>query len=121
MVLLHYPIDRNLLARYHDQRGPDTQSLRGKSYEFPSRSKRASLSGPTVSLVVGVEATGTDGGEDGGGDEGILMTLARGWKTGVDVDEIGLCHCMGSCGMVIVGETGAIVGEGAVIVVDGED
>jgi len=74
-----------------------------------------------VWLVVGVEATGTDSGEDDGGDEGILMTLVGGQTTGVDVDEIRLCHCKGSCGMVAVGETGATVGEGIVVVAGGED
>lgn len=52
-------------------------------------------SSPGVSLVVGVEVTGTDGGEDGGGDEGILMTLAGGGTIGVNADEIRLCHYRG--------------------------
>ena len=36
--------------------------------------------GPELLLVIGVEATRTNGGEDEGDDEGILMTWARGGK-----------------------------------------
>lgn len=38
--------------------------------------------GPRVSLVIGVKAIESDGGEDDGGDETILMTLAGGNRSG---------------------------------------
>lgn len=71
-------------------------------------------------LVVDMEVIGIDGGGDGGGDKGIVMTLVGRGISGVDVDGIGLCHCRGNSEVVVVGEMGAIVG-GAKEMVGGVD
>ena len=72
-------------------------------------------------LVIEMEVIEMDGDGDGGGDEGVVMKLVGGGICGVDVDKIRLCHCKGGCKMVVIGEMGATLGEGAEVAVGGVD
>lgn len=42
-----------------------------------------------------MEGAGIDGGEDGGGDDGMVIKLVGGVMRGVDVEGVGLCHLNG--------------------------
>lgn len=53
-------------------------------------------------LLVAMEVIGIDGGGDDGGDEGIVMTLVGGGTGAVSMDGIGLCHCRGGSGVVVI-------------------
>lgn len=41
---------------------------------------------------MGIEGLEIDGGGDGGGDDGIEMTLVEGVMRGDDTKDVGLCH-----------------------------
>jgi len=58
---------------------------------------KASLTGPqdATSGKIDVEDTRIDGDEDGGGNDGMVITLMGGVIRGADLIGVGLCHCKG--------------------------